>query len=415
MNASRVLIVGAGHAGGRVAQQLRKAGYTGKITLVGDEPHAPYERPALSKELLLGTKTSDELTLEPPTFWSEARAVERIYDSVSAIDAKSRTATLSGDRTIAFDELVIATGGKPRTLTIPGFDLPGVKMLRTLDDCRALRVELSAGKRIAIIGGGVIGMEAASSAVALGLQVTVLEAGTRVMLRSLPPEASCWLQQLHVANGVDVRTGAAVTALATAGDGFQVSGTDVNGDGFILHVDTVLVAVGIVPSVSYLEHSGIATDNGVLVDGFCRSPSAAWCYAVGDIANTYNQHYQRHVRLETWRNAENQAQAVAEIMTGRTEPYVEIPWMWSDQFGQNIQVLGIYTAGDTVITRGELCAESGAILWLHEGRVAGGVLINCGRDRKHLEALIKFRVSVDAETLANSAVPLKGLIQHEGT
>jgi 3-phenylpropionate/trans-cinnamate dioxygenase ferredoxin reductase subunit len=410
MISSHVLIAGAGHAGGRVAQHLRKAGHTGKITLVGDEPYAPYERPALSKEMLMGTKTVEDLTLAPLAFWAEGGSVERIVDTIRSVDAANRTARISGGQNLAFDELVIATGGTPRALSIPGFDLPCVKMLRTLDDCHLLRLDLSAGKRIAIVGGGVIGMEAAASAVALGLQVTVLEAGSRVMARSLPPEASDWLQDLHAANGVDVRTGVAVTSLALADGECRVTATDAAGKAFTFPVDTVLVAVGIVPGISYLERSGIATDNGVLVDGFCRSPGAEWCYAAGDIANTYNGLYQRHVRQETWRNAENQAMAVAEFITGRTEPYVEIPWMWSDQFSRNIQVVGIYTPGDTVIARGEVTRDSGTLLWLHEGRVAGGVLINSGRERKHLEALVSHRASVDAEKLADPAVALKGLV-----
>ncbi len=202
----------------------------------------------------------------------------------------------------------------------------------------------------------------------------------------------------------------AVTSLALADGACRVTATDASGRVFAFSVDTVLAAVGIVPGTSYLEGSGIATDNGVLVDGFCRSPGAEWCYAVGDIANTYNGLYRRHVRQETWRNAENQALAVAGFITGRTEPYVEIPWMWSDQFGRNIQVVGIYTPGDTVIVRGEVTQDSGVLLWLHEGQVAGGVLINSGRERKHLEALVSHRASVDAQKLADPDVPLKGLV-----
>ncbi|MES2509769.1 MAG: FAD-dependent oxidoreductase [Pseudomonadota bacterium] len=410
MNTSHVLIAGAGHAGGRVAQNLRKAGHTGKITMVGDEAYAPYERPALSKEMLLGTTSSENLTLTPSAFWEDAQSVERVIGRISSLDAANRIARLDDSRTLAFDELVIATGGQPRVLTIPGAGLPCVRVLRTLDDCHALKGDLSEGKHIAIVGGGVIGMEAAASAVALGLRVTVLEAGERVMSRSLPPEASQWLQQLHQSRGVDVRTGIKALALAASGNGCLVSGADANGTAFELQVDTVLAAVGIVPSASYLESSGIATDNGVVVDSFCRSPSADWCYAVGDIANTYSGLYQRHVRQETWRNAENQALAVAGFITGRTEPYVEIPWMWSDQFGRNIQVVGLYAAGDKVIARGDLTMDTGTLLWLHEGRVAGGVLINAGRDRKHLEALVRHRASVDAEKLADPAVALKGLV-----
>jgi 3-phenylpropionate/trans-cinnamate dioxygenase ferredoxin reductase subunit len=404
-----VLIAGAGHAGGRVAQNLRTAGHTGRITMVGDEPHAPYERPALSKEMLLGAKSAAELTLAPPDFWEDPVSIGRVHAGIAAVDATDRVAHLSNGTKIGFDVLVIATGGMPRTLSVPGFDLPGVIALRTLDDSIALRPQLLPGRKMVVIGGGVIGMEAAASAASLGVQVTVLEAGSRVMARSLPPEASAWLRQLHESNGVAVRTGFAVTAISRSVNGLSISGVDTAGAQSELNADLVLVAVGITPNTNFLRDSGVAIDNGVLVDSSCRSPSAMWCYAVGDVANTFSPLYQRYVRQETWRNAENQARAVAEIIMGRTEPYSEVPWMWTDQFQRNVQVVGIYCPGDIVISRKALGAGSGSLLWLHDGCVAGGILLDNGRERRQLEALVLRASRIDAETLRNPQVSLKEL------
>jgi 3-phenylpropionate/trans-cinnamate dioxygenase ferredoxin reductase subunit len=409
VSAPHVLIAGAGHAGGRVAQHLRASGHAGRITLVGDEPHAPYERPALSKEMLVGARSASELTLAPAAFWDDPLSALRVHAGIASIDATGRVAYLNNGKQIGFDVLVIATGGMPRALSVPGFDLPGVTALRTLDDSILLRPQLLPGKRLVVIGGGVIGMEVAASASSLGVQVTVLEAGPRLMSRCLPPEASAWLQQLHESNGVAVRTGLTVTGITRDAAGLSITGIDAAGLHGDFSADLVLVAVGITPNTTFLRDSGVAVDNGVLVGSNCRSPSAMWCYAVGDVANTFSPLYQRYLRQETWRNAEHQARAVAEMIMGRTEPYSEVPWMWTDQFTRNIQVVGVYCQGDIVISRKAFGADSGSMLWLHDGCVAGGVLLDNGRERRQLEALVLRASRIDAETLRNPQVSLKEL------
>ncbi|WP_306391924.1 NAD(P)/FAD-dependent oxidoreductase [Telluria beijingensis] len=410
MNAPHVLIAGAGHAGGRVAQALRAAGFAGRVTLVGDEPYAPYERPALSKDMLVGAKGVSDLVLQPHAFWQDEANLARRQGRIVKVSPE-RSALLDDGATIDFDILVVATGGAARRLAIPGADAPEVRTLRTMDDCLALRPAMAAGRRLVVIGGGVIGMEAAASAVAMGMRATVLEGGARVMARCLPPEGSHWLQALHVQHGVSVETDVRLDLLARkegSTAGVSVVGRQA-GAVRTWDADLVLVAVGIAPDTAFLEGSGVALDNGVLADENHRNPGAPWCYAVGDIANMHNPLYGRHVRQETWRNAENGARAVAAAIVGAPDTHVELPWMWTDQHGRNIQVVGMYTPGDLVVSRIAPSEASGVLLWLHEGRVAGGMLVDCGRERKQLEALVRRGAAVDAAILGDPAIPLKEL------
>jgi 3-phenylpropionate/trans-cinnamate dioxygenase ferredoxin reductase subunit len=404
---THILIAGAGHAGGRVAQQLRAQGHTGPITLVGEEAHAPYERPALSKELLLGTRSAAELTLGPAEFWqSTNNQIKRIHAAVTKVDGERRLARLSNGDSLDFDVLTVATGGHARRLCVSGRELPQVHVLRTLDDSAALRDKLVAGKRLVVVGGGVIGMEAAASARALGVHVTVLEAGERIMARIVPPQGSTWLDTLHKQQGVAIRYRTQVTGIVPAKgghEGVEVQAVDAEGRAFNVPADVVLVAIGITPATAFLEGSGVALNNGVCTDVCGRSTSAPWCFAVGDVACSDSPFYGRPLRQETWRNAENQAAAVAAAILGGSEPYVEIPWMWTDQFARNVQVVGIYSKEDEVVQRGD------TLLWTNGGRVAGGMLIDSGRDRKPLEALVRRQAAIDAMRLADTSIALKAL------
>nr|WP_315594130.1 FAD-dependent oxidoreductase [uncultured Cupriavidus sp.] len=409
MNTSRhIVIVGAGHAGGRVAQQLRAQGYDQRLTLVGEEVHTPYERPALSKELLKGERTAAELTLGPAAFWTDESAVEHVRGRANAIDVHARMLTLDDGVQIRFDELVVATGGRARTLNVPGADLPGVLTLRTIDDSLALREALVPGRRVVIVGAGVIGMEVAASARALGAEVTVLEAGERILARCLPGAGSEWLHGLHTANGTRIETGVQVSCIERDGTALCVKAAR-NEQTWCLPADVVLAAVGIDSGVDFLAGTGIANDYGVPVGADCRSPVVPWCFAAGDVALTYSALYERPMRQETWRNAENQAQAVAGFLLGRTEPYVEVPWMWTDQLGHNIQVVGHPGDADELVVRHGASGDPATMLLLRGGQIVCGVLIDNGRERKHLEALVRHGARVELDRLADPAIPLKAL------
>ncbi|MFJ1258279.1 NAD(P)/FAD-dependent oxidoreductase [Cupriavidus sp. CuC1] len=404
-----IVIVGGGHAGGRVAQHLRALDFDGRLTMVGEEAHPPYERPALSKELLVGERPPEDLVLGPNSFWTDSASVRWIRERASRLDASQRMLTLADGSTIAFDELVVATGGRARTLAIPGADLPGVHSLRTIADSLALRDALKPGSRVTIIGAGVIGMEVAASAVRMQAEVIVLEAGRQILARCLPSVASDWLRDIHVSRGTRIETQVGVTAIAQSGSGLRVHAVRDSGEAFSLDTDIVLVAVGIESAVEFLDGSGIATAGGIPVGEDCRSPVAPWCLAAGDVSITYNSLYDTALRQETWRNAESQARAVAEFLMGRTEPFLEIPWMWTDQFEHNIQVVGRPDGADEVITSHDKAGRIATILSLRGGRIVAGVLINNGRDRRYLEKLIRSGVTVERHRLADVSISLKEL------
>lgn len=407
MNEKTVAIVGAGHAGGRVAQHLIERGYTGRIVLIGEEPHAPYERPALSKELLVGSKTTEDLMLQEPVFWIENPNLARVHARVVELDPRTKSLQLSDGQTVAFDDLVLATGGAPRRLKIPGGNLPGLHYLRTIDDCLQLRSALQGARRMVIIGAGVIGMEAAASATRLGLQVDVVEAGSRIMSRCIPEPVSEWLAEQHHNAGVRLHLNAGVSSIEGKPEGFQVNAKDAAGHSIYLAADVVLIAVGIECETDFADQAGVLVDNGVVVDEFCRSVNTPWCYAVGDVARTFVPRLDNHVRQETWRNAENQAMAVAEFILGRAEPYHETQWMWTDQFEHNIQVVGVPHIDDEVIVRGDLQDGRATLVHLRDKRVVGGVLINQAKDRRPLEALVERAGEPNRAQLADTSISLK--------
>jgi 3-phenylpropionate/trans-cinnamate dioxygenase ferredoxin reductase subunit len=407
MSAQRVLIVGAGHAGGRVAQHLCTLGFQGGITLAGCEPHPPYERPALSKELLQGRVSASSLTLSGRSVWLDNPNVRWIRDTVVMADVAAKRALFASGAVDDFDLLVVATGAEPRRLSVPGAGGHHVHHLRSIDDSLALRDTLSRAKRIVIIGGGVIGLEVAAAAVERGTEVTILEAGHRVMGRAAPEWAATWLTTLHRSKGVLIETRAAVLAIEETAEGVAVRARRNDHDEISLPADFVLVAIGVVPNLAFLAASGLPLADGLEVNDRCQSASAPFVYAAGDAARTWSPLLRRFVRQETWRNAENQGRAVAEFICGRSEPYVETPWMWTDQFGCNLQIVGLPSDTDQSLVR-EPCRDgSGAVVYHREGVVSGAVLVNQGRQRRWVEQLIRAQVSVDVARLGDPAIPLR--------
>ena len=410
----RVVVVGAGHAGGRVVQNLRELGFAGKVILIGDEIHAPYERPALSKELLLDSESGAEnITLGPKEFWDKSDSYERIIGRVKQLHSGAKQLTLEDGQEIEFDILVLATGGQPRKLAVPGIELPQVYTLRTIDDSLAIKEALSVSRHLVVVGAGVIGMEVAASARVRGVQVTVLEYGDRILARCLPEQASKWLRELHEDKGVSIRTGVSVQAIEQQTDAAElcVLAFDELGETHFFKADLVLMAVGIDCDLDYLDGSGLEINNGIVVDAFCRSTSMPWVYAVGDVANTPNELLGCSLRLETWRNAENQARAVAEfICDERSDPYVEVPWMWTDQYEHNIQVIGIPNAQNQIVMRGDFYDGSGSLIWIRDEVVVGGVLLNNARERRPLEELVKRGARIDLTILQDSGCQLRTLL-----
>ncbi|EQB15078.1 MULTISPECIES: NAD(P)/FAD-dependent oxidoreductase [Novosphingobium] len=396
---TRVLIVGAGHAGGRVAQHLVEGGFAGEIVLVGEEVHIPYERPALSKEFLLGKQDVAEFSL-PVCEASEACRFERRVGRVTSVDPVERTVSTADGETIEWDRLVIATGADARRPPIPGNDLSHVHVLRTIDDALRLKSAITAAKNLVIIGAGVIGLEVASSARGHGVAICVIEPAERVMARILSPSASHWLAEQHRAAGTDLRLGRGVSEIH--GDAVILD------DGSVIAADTVLLATGAAPATAAFASVVAAGADGVPTDAHCRVEGHEHIYAVGDVALSSSPIYGRALRQETWRNAENQAQAVAQILLGGEEPYSELPWMWTDQLGHNIQVVG-FCAGDREVVRGDPATGKACLFQLDGDRLVGAVLLGEGKQRKHVERLILDRVPVTDAQLGDPVQALKAL------
>lgn len=348
----RVVIAGAGQAAAAAIRALRDAGFTGSIELIGAEAHLPYERPPLSKGVLLGTQQHDACARLRAADLTALAVTAHLNTKVVSIDADKRVVALSNGETLAYDDLLIATGGRARALTIPGADLPGVLSLRTYEDSLALGEALRRAKTVAIVGGGFIGMELASAAVELGCSAVVLEREPELMSRVMPAPLGRAFRSLAEQHGVEVRTSTSVEAIAQDGGRLSVR----TNDGAIA-ADLVVMAVGLEPETALAAQAGCDVQNGVVVDAAGRT-SVANIWAAGDCALHHVEVGGRRVRLESWHNAEQQGAAAGRAIAGAAEAGDQaLPWFWTDQFGLNIQVLGIPTAADAVARTGDNAAK----------------------------------------------------------
>ncbi|MBU8831716.1 NAD(P)/FAD-dependent oxidoreductase [Mycolicibacterium goodii] len=338
--------VGAGQTAAVAARTLRRRGFDGRIILIGDEPHPPYQRPPLSKEYLSGAGASDDLWILPERWCADHNVEIRTGTEVTRVDTATGTVELSGQAPIRADAVLFATGGRPRRLPVPGPRPDLVHHLRTLDDAARLHEALTPGCRLGIIGAGFIGLEIAATAVGLGSSVTVLEAAAVPLGAVLGPRIGTEIGRLHRANGVQLHTGVAVDGLRTDADGVVVSTGAQD-----MRFDAVVIGIGITPNTAVAEASGIAVDDGIVVDVQGRA-SVPNVYAAGDVARRFSERAARHVRVEHFDNANRQGAAVANAMLGRDAVNDDAPWFWSDQYEHNLQLLGAAT-GDLVI-RGDV-------------------------------------------------------------
>lgn len=367
-----IAIIGANLAGGYAATALRKGGYAGEITLIGDEPDAPYERPPLSKEMLVHPEeTPKTLFVHPLSFYAEQNITLRLGVRADALDLGGKSVVLADGGRITADRIILCTGGHARRLNVPGASLGNLHVLRNLADSRAIAAHLHPGKNIVVIGGGVIGLEVAASARQRGCEVHVIEALPRIMARVVTPEISAFLQSAHQAKGVKLHIGVGVKALHGSGTVQSVELTD----GARLTADLVVVGVGIDPAIELAKAAGIVCDNGIVVDEFCRT-SVPEVLAAGDVANQPNPFLGRRARLENVQNAQNQGAAVAGIILGGETPFAELPYFWTDQFEVNLQAVGETVSCDQAVLRGS--PESGAfsVFYLTGGVVTGVVAIS---------------------------------------
>jgi 3-phenylpropionate/trans-cinnamate dioxygenase ferredoxin reductase component len=403
----RTLIIGAGQSGARTAAALRKQGGSGEIVLIGDEAGLPYERPPLSKDILAGAPLSGTVIF-PREYYTEHDIEIRVDTRVNSIDPAARQVVLADASTLAYDDLVLATGVRARPLDVPGAGLDNVLMLRTAADSTLLATRLTANARIVILGGGFLGLEIAAAAVKRGCAVTVVESAPVLLGRILGGFLGQSLAQLHASHGVDIRTSARVKAL----DGGTAVEAVVLEDGTSIPADTVVVAIGAVANDELARAAGLECADGVLVDAFTRT-SAPGILAVGDVARQRERWFLTAVRLESWENAEMQAQTAARTLLGTPVlPAVEdlVPWFRTDQYDQNIQMLGGCEPGDAIVVRGDTAAKSWCAFFVRNDRVHGALLVNAGRERRIIRQIMDARQPVDCTALGDPARPLKQLL-----
>lgn len=363
---------------------LRDAGYRGAITLIGDEPGLPYQRPPLSKAYLLGKLSEDGLHLRVGPFFEKRGIAIEAEHRVVLIDRGAARVCLENGRSIGYGHLVLATGTRNRPLRVPGTELSNVMSLRSLNDARMLRTAMQNKRKSVVIGAGFIGMEFAAVAAALGLEVTVVEAAARVMARSSSPEISTWFQRRHEGRGVRFRFGAGVVRLE--GDGDVVTGVAL-ADGSRFPADLVLVAVGVVPNAELAAAAGLHVDNGIVVDEHLQTSDPA-ISAIGDCAAAPSAHRPGWLRLESVQNAVDQARSLAARLTGRPAPYAAIPWFWSDQGPDKLQIAGLVDGCPDRVTVGDTAVGKFSVISFQAGRFAGAESVNRPTDHMAARRLI---------------------------
>lgn len=407
-SASGVVIVGAGHAGVETALGLREHGYGGPITLLGDEPQPPYERPPLSKAWLHGQTGFDDIVLRAAKAYEDNDIAVRTGCRVHAVDAVEQTVTVDDGETIVYEHLVLATGATPRALPIPGGDLAGVHHLHTWSDASRLREHLDEATSVVVIGGGFIGLEAAAAARKHGLTVRVIEAGTRVMQRAVTVTVSTFYQSLHRDAGIVVST--EVVASALTGSNGHVDSV-VLSTGEIITADLVVVGVGIVPNVELAQAAGLHVDNGVIVDDQLVT-SDPHISAIGDCANFPSFNGAGRLRLESVQNASDQGRVVAKRLTGTAGRYMTVPWFWTDQLGCKLQMAGLTSDSDEHVVIGNPEEKKFTVLSWRDGIFTGGESVNRPGDHIAIRRLLaRNSVQLDPATASDPDFTLKSYLK----
>ncbi len=403
--AERIVVVGGGQAGLSLVEALRAGGFDGSLTLVGEEDAPPYQRPPLSKKYLLGEMSAERLWLKPHDFYEE-NAVDLILGvRVDSLDLAGRLARLSDGRALPYDKLALTTGARPRLLPAAiGGALAGVYPVRTLADVDAMEPEFVAGRRVLIVGGGYIGLEASAVAAAKGLTVTLVEAAQRILGRVAAPETAAFFRDLHRRHGVDLREGVGLSRLE--GEGGRV-GRAVLADGETLEIDFAIIGIGIAPDAALAEAAGLAIDDGVAVDAFGRTSDPA-VFAAGDCASFPWR--GRRIRLESVQNAIDQAKAAAAAMLGRPVAHDPVPWFWSDQYDVKLQIAGLNVGHDRTVLRPGARARTQSVWYFAGDRLLAVDAMNEPRAYMIGKRLLEARRSPDPDAVADPAADLKALL-----
>jgi len=400
------IVIGTGHAAAQLAPALRQAGWQGRILVVGEEPYLPYNRPPLSKALLAGGVTLDEIVIRPENVYRRDEIEFMLDTRVEQIDRENKRLLLNKGEQLAYDKLAITTGSRARRLDIPGVDLPGVFYLRDYHDAERIRSQIYPGKKAVIVGAGYIGLEVAAVLVKKGMSVTVLEMMQRVLQRVTAPVISEFFTRVHGEEGVTIECGVGVESFTGKTKVERVTASN----GYHYDADLVVIGAGIIPNVELAEAAGLEVNNGIVVDEYCRTLDPD-IVAAGDCTCHYNKLYDRWIRLESVQNAADQSRTAAATICNKQLPYDALPWFWSDQYDLKLQIAGLSAGYDEVITRGDgRSARSFAALYLKDGLLIAVDAINRPPAFMHGRRLITEKRIVDRDKLADESIPMKELL-----
>jgi 3-phenylpropionate/trans-cinnamate dioxygenase ferredoxin reductase subunit len=402
-----IVIIGAGQGAGQAAASLRQAKYEGDITLIGDEAYPPYQRPPLSKAYLSGELPIERVYVRAEKFYNDKNIDLKTSTRVESIDPQAKSVTTDSGETIAYEKLLIATGSRPRKLSITGSDLQGIHYLRTISDVDAIRESMSTARNIVIVGGGYIGLEVASVAVTSGLNVTVMEMEDRILQRVTTPEMSAYYHNLHTSRGLNILTNSTVNGFTGTDKINGVLCKNAAGEESEIPADLVIVGIGIIPNIELADVAGVDCDNGIVVDDHCRT-SMQDIFAIGDCCNHPNPILDRRLRLESVPNAMEQARVAVANMLGDDKVYAAVPWFWSDQYELKLQMVGFSADGDTQVVRGDMETNQFAVFYLKNNAVVAVDAVNSPKEFMICKQL--YGKVVDPAVLADQETDLKTLL-----
>lgn len=402
-----IVIAGAGHAAGQVVATLKQKRYEGSICLIGEEAYLPYQRPPLSKKYLAGELPAERLHFKADNFYDEPNIDVRLNTTVTNIDRTMKVVHSNTGGEFPYGKLVLSLGAHPRHIDVPGVELSGVHYLRTIQDVDTIRGQIEPGYRLVIVGAGYIGLEVAAVATSLGLDVTVVEMLGRVMSRVVSEQVSAFYQQEHVNHGVKLLLSAGIKGFS--GDG-RVQAVDL-ADGTQIEADLVIIGIGVVPNTELAGDAGLEVSNGIVVNDRCQT-SDPDIYAIGDCTYHPNDLLECRVRLESVHNALEQAKTAAANICGEDLRYAQVPWFWSDQYDLKLQIAGLSQNYDQTVIRGNPDDRAFACLYLNNGRLIAVDAINRPKDFMQSKKLIAAHAIIDPDSLADSSVELKDMMQN---
>jgi len=400
------VIVGASHTAAQLVGSLRQGGWSGDITLIGDEPYVPYHHPPLSKGYLSGEKSAEDLLIRSAEAYSLSGVKLKLGRRVVAIDRNEKTVTTDNGNVIAYDKLVLATGARVRKLPIDGVELPGVYYLRNMNDVKAIQTALSSARRAVVIGGGYIGLETAASLTKLGVEVTVLEAMPRILQRVTAPELSEFYKRVHTEEGVQILENIIADSIVKTSSGLKVR----DKCGAEYPANFVIIGIGVIPNTELADEAGLDVGNGIVVNKYCQT-SDPNIYAAGDVTWHFNIKYGRHLRLESVPNTTEQAKVVAAHVCGKPKIYDSLPWFWSDQFDLKLQIAGLSEGYDELIIRGNIKeGRSFSAFYFKGERLLAVDAINAPREFAMTRMLLMKGQSLDRGKISDMSLAIKEAI-----